>query len=142
MSKITPITPEAERVALSREDIFRASDIVTEWVSVPEWGGGLYVRGMTAGERDALEASLLTEKGKRNMDRLAQFRSRVLLLCCVDDAGRRIFQPTDIQAISKKSMVAVERVLNVAQRLSGMTEEDVDQLTGNSDGQDDESSLT
>ena len=142
-----PTLVEPQRIVLSREDIFKASDIVTEWVSVPEWfngnaAGGIYVQGMTTGERDQLESSMLTDKGKRNMDRMAQFRSRVLLLCCVDESGRKIFQPTDVTAISRKSMRAVERVLDVAQRLSGMTEEDVDQLTGNSNGQGDESSLT
>jgi hypothetical protein len=143
----TETAPTNGRVVLSRDAILRADDIVTEWVEVPEWfqgkpGGGVYVRGMTAGERDALETSMLTNKGQPNTERLAQFRSRLLILSVVDEAGRKIFQTGDVRAVSQKSMAAVERVLDVARRLSGMTEEDVEELTGNSDGQDDESSST
>jgi hypothetical protein len=147
----TETAPTNGRVVLSRDAILRADDIVTEWVSVREWAPpgatnpeayGVYVRGMTAGERDALESSMLTNKGQPNTERLAQFRSRLLILSVVDEAGRKVFQAGDVRAVSQKSMAAVERVLDVARRLSGMTEEDVEELTGNSDGQDDESSST
>ena len=45
-------------VLLSRDDILGSDDLRLERVDVPEWNGVLYVRVMTAGERDQFEAEV------------------------------------------------------------------------------------
>lgn len=119
--------------ALSRDDILRARDLRTEQVDVPEWGGYLFVRGMTAGQRDRLEAAMIDKKGQPVPARLAEFRTRMFITCVVDERGTPMFDAADLPGLQAKSMLAMQRVLDVARRLSGMTDEDVDDLVGNSE---------
>jgi hypothetical protein len=119
-------------VALTRDAILAARDLRTEWVDVPEWGGGVFVRGLTAGQRDRLEASLIDRQGKPAPQRLGEFRSRMLAACVVDGAGAPVFAERDVAALMNKSMLAVGRVLEVARRLSGMTEADEADAVGES----------
>jgi hypothetical protein len=124
--------PTNGRVVLTAEAILGASDIETEWVEVPEWGGGVYVRGLTAGQRDRLESSLLDRKGQPQPARLAEFRSRLLSLCAVDGDGKPLFTERDVPRLMNKSVGAVGKVLDVARRLSGMSEDDEADLVGES----------
>jgi hypothetical protein len=115
---------------LSRDDILKASDNDPEEVEVPEWGGTVLVRGMTGRERDAFEVSLMTpgRGGRRVMDP-ANLRAKVIARCVVDDDGNRLFSDADITELGAKSAAAVDRVYAVAARLSGMSDEDQEELT-------------
>ena len=48
---------------LTRNEILAVDDLQTQKVDVPEWGGSVYVRGLTGSERDALEASIVKQVG-------------------------------------------------------------------------------
>ena len=125
---------------LTRDAILKASDIQTEEVPVPEWGGTVLVRGMTGAERDAFEEEMITGKGKNRDVNLTNFRARLIVKSVVDKDGKRLFTAADMVALGKKSAAAIERVWEVAMRLSGMSDEDVEELTKNSEaGQSDSS---
>ena len=115
---------------LSKSQILAAADLVTEDVAVPEWGGTVRVRAITAAERDAFETSVVGDgKGKRN---LVNLRARLVALAIVDEGGQRLFSDAEAEALGGKSGAAMDRVYAVAQRLSGLTEQDVKELEGNS----------
>lgn len=116
---------------LSREQIFSVVDFTTEDVEVPEWGGVVRVAGLTGYERDRLEASVVGKTGKAL--NLANFRARLCALAIVDDSGTRVFSDMDVSGLGAKSAAALERVFSVAQRLSGLSDEDVENLTGESE---------
>lgn len=125
---------------LGREAILGASDIVSEDVAVPEWGGTVRVKGLTAAQRDAFEQSSLTGKGKNQSLNFANLRSRLLVLTVVDESGEQLFIHGDVVELGKKSAAAVDRVFEVASRLSGIGDDDIEELTGNSEpGQSDDS---
>lgn len=125
---------------LTRDTILAAQDIQTEEVEVPEWGGSVLVRGMTGAERDAFEESVLTGKGRKRDVNLKNFRARLIVKSVVNRKGERVFTHADIDALGQKSAAALARVFDVATRLSGMSDEDVEELTKNSeDGQSDSS---
>ena len=42
---------------LTREQILGSDDLKRQTVAVPEWGGDVFVRMLTGGERDAFEVS-------------------------------------------------------------------------------------
>lgn len=120
--------------ALTRQDILTASDIVREQVDVPEWGGYVYVQSLSGAERDALEAGMIDNAGKKNWEvRLNNFRARMAAMAIVDEDGTRLFDEKDVAALGKKSGAALDRIYSVAQRLSGMSDEDVEELLGNSE---------
>ena len=116
---------------LSREAILQVQDLPTERIPVPEWGGEVIVRGLTAAERDQFEQSIVETRGKDTRVNLRNIRAKLVVLCCVDEQGNRIFRDEDAEVLGRKSAVALNRVFEVAQRLSGLRPEDVEELAGN-----------
>lgn len=125
---------------LGREAILAANDIRIERVAVPEWGGDVLVRGLTGAERDAFEATVTEIKGKKVAYHLENYRARFVALCIVDEGGKRIFNDADVAALGRRSARALERVLDKARELSGLSDEDMEELAKNSEsGQSDDS---
>jgi hypothetical protein len=120
---------------LSRADILNAKDIRTERVPCPEWGGDVIVRGLTAAERDKWEASLFTTKRHGNSFELISnrdnIRAKFVVASAVDEKGKPLFTAGDIDALTEKSAAPMDRLFAVAQRLSGMTNEDIEELEKN-----------
>lgn len=123
----------ADVLVLDREKILQANDLPRELVEVPEWGGAVYVRGLTGTERDKFEASLVEQRGKNTRLNMQNARAKLVALSVVDENGNRIFNDADVKLLGNKSAVALQRIFDVAQRLSGLTAEDMDELTKNSE---------
>jgi hypothetical protein len=128
---------------LSRDAILTASDIQTEEVAVSEWGGSVLVRGMTGAQRDAYEDASLSMPDKKKQTRAFIYknaRARLVAWSVVDENGKLVFSDADIPRLSEKSAAALQRIFNVAMRLSGISEEDIEELVKNSpDGQSEDS---
>jgi hypothetical protein len=126
---------------LSKHDIMTVDDLKVEEVSVPEWGGSVLVRTLTARERDEFESSTVDKKsGKPNLE---NFRAKLVGLCLVDENGKRLFESrADVTMLGNKSVAALQRVFNKAQELNGFSEEDVEELTEDFDGDPDEQSTS
>lgn len=107
---------------LTKEAILSADDLPRERVSVPEWGGDVFVRTMTGTDRDAFEASLIGNKDGR----MENVRARLVSLTLCNEIGTRIFGDDDIAALGAKSAKALDRVFAVAQRLNGIGVEQAD----------------
>ena len=118
---------------LDRAGIFAVSDIKTELVAVPEWNGSVYVKGLTARERDEYETAIVQNRGKNIEYNRRNIRARLVALTVVDGEGNRLFGDTDIKALGEKSAAAIDRLFGVAQRLSGLTAEDEEDLAKNSE---------
>jgi hypothetical protein len=114
---------------LTREAILGARDREIREVATPEWGGTVLVRALSAGQRDAFELSVTGPDGRER--NLANLRARLCALCIVDETGRPIFSAADVAELAERSAAAVERIFNVARRLSGMNDADVAELAKN-----------
>lgn len=112
-----------------RDTILQAQDIQSESITIPEWGVTLTVRGMTGAERDSFEASCVTD-GKATVQNV---RAKIAVRCTVDDNGNRVFSDSDAPALGAKSARALDRLYEVAARLSGIGKHDVEELAKNSD---------
>jgi hypothetical protein len=118
-----------------KDTILGADDIEEEDHDVPEWGVKVKVRGMTGTERDSFEGKLVAmRKGGTDPEmRLADFRSKVLVRCLVDpETDKRIFDEKDVQQLGRKSGAVLDRLFDVAKRLSGMDDKAVEAARGNS----------
>jgi hypothetical protein len=113
---------------LTAAEILAAPDLETREVFIPEWNGAVFVRGMTGAERDAFEDENTTVKGKDIVYNMANVRARFISRVVVDAEGNRLFSKADIDALTQKSAAALNRIWNVARELSGMTEQDVEEL--------------
>ncbi|MFJ9027562.1 hypothetical protein ACIRQP_03400 [Streptomyces sp. NPDC102274] len=119
---------------LSAEQILTADDLAIEDVPVPEWGGTVRVKGMSGKERDRFEAGFVGADMKQAAKdkALENYRARIAAACLVDAKGDRMFRSAaEVARLSEKSAEALQRVVDVANRLSGLTEDDVEELTGN-----------
>ena len=116
---------------LTREQILQADDLKTESVEVVEWGGMVLMRGLTGTERDALEGSMIEIRGKSRQLKLENIRAKLVAMTIVDEAGKRLFSDEDVRELGHKSASALQRVFEVAQRLSGLRAEDVEELVKN-----------
>lgn len=102
-----------------------------EAVEVPEWGGRVFVRVLSASERDELEK--LWELTKR-----ANFRARLAVACVCDEEGKDLFLIGDIEALGEQPAPALQRIAAVALRINGFTVEAQEDIEKNSNGQADD----
>jgi hypothetical protein len=110
---------------LSRDQILQAQDLRSEEVSVPEWGGVIRVRELAAGERERI-AGLVTAHDGRS-------REIMVALTAIDGDGNQLFSLDDIEELAKKGEAAIQRVAEVASRLSGIGKAAEAQAEKNSD---------
>ena len=114
---------------LTREQILaRKGDLPREVVPVPLWGGDVIVRALTAKERDEYEVSNLVKKGKNYEQNFANMRARLVVRCTIDEAGARLFNDKDVDALGDLLGAAVDTVYSVAARLNGITKADEEEL--------------
>lgn len=111
---------------LTKDEVANKQD-ARKWerVDVPEWGGHVNVRVMTANERDMLEL--------RFKDNRVGCRAFIAAMLCCDDNGTDLFGDDDIAMLSGKSAAALNRIFELAMRLNGLTDEAVAELEKNSE---------
>ena len=117
---------------LTRAQILAAEDIESEIVEVPEWGGSVRVRGLTGTQRDRFEQSIVIQQGKKSRMNMDNIRAKLCAMTMVDEDGGRLFSDRDTEELGAKSAAALDRVFAVAQRLSGISEDDLEELEKNS----------
>lgn len=132
----------AAKKFLTKAEILAKDDLKTEDLFVPEWDAWVKVRTLNASERDWFEASTVQRNGKKVTTNLNNIRARLCLLCLVGEDGERLFQQEDEFPLGGKSAAAIDRVFQVAQRLNGLRDEDVDELAKNSNGDQGDDSLS
>lgn len=114
---------------LSKEEIFAMDDLKMETISILEWQGKkINIIELPATERDEFENWMLSNKGDKKYE---NFRARLCSLCIVNEEKKRIFTKDDIEQLGRKSASVLDKICNIAQRLSGMLQEDVDKATKN-----------
>jgi hypothetical protein len=105
-----------------------------------EDGNYVFVRQMTGHERDVFEQSLL----KKNRDSKGtiisyeqateDFRAKLAVVTLCDDEGKAILEPKDYPALSRNmSAKKLEKIINEAQKLNAITEEDKEAIVKNSE---------
>ena len=114
---------------LTREDILKADDRPTETVHVPEWGGDVLVRGLDGRGRDSYFATHDgTGRGNGNVMDTTNATAKLVASCIVTEDGEPLFTMDDVNALGAKSGAALNRVFDAAQRLSGLSDDDLDEL--------------
>ena len=129
---------------LTREQILEAQDLPYE--ETEAWGGTVGVQGLTGKERDAFELSCTERKkgkgGKETVTmKLDNVRAKLVARSVVDGpGGSLIFSEADVHALGNKSALELQRVFDVARRLSGLTDDDLEELSKNSESDQSDSS--
>jgi len=112
-------------MALSKDQILGAVDFKYEEIEVPEWGGSVRLRGLSAAERDEFEASVGVTQDLTNM------RARLVVNCLIDEDGNRLFKNSEAKALGEKNATVMNRLFDKCRELSGMTDDDLGIAEGN-----------
>lgn len=107
---------------LTAEAILGASDLTSEDVPCPEWGGTVRVRVLGAGERRAFEKRL----GELPKDDSLDIRSLLVGMCAVGEDGTPLFSPEQLAALAKKSSVPIVRLFDRCKKLNCIGDEEDD----------------
>lgn len=116
---------------LTKDQILSANDVRARDVEVPEWGGSVRVRGMMGTERDDYEQKMVERRGNKIEANLTNARARLVSMCVIDEAGDRLFSESDVKQLGSKSAAALTRVYEVASQLSGLSADDMEELSEN-----------
>jgi len=114
-------------MALTKEQILAADDMGLLEVQVPEWGGSVFVRVMTVGERDSYENDWMVNKNKG----VENFRSKFLQRVLCNDEGELLFKADEIALLASKSARATTRVWEAAMKHNALSDDDVEELAKN-----------
>lgn len=124
---------------MSKADFIRAADpVIWKSVNCPEWKPEdmaedflVWVRPMPGPERNSLEQWAIRKKNAITKNPFAM-KARVLKACAYDERdGQPVFADFSEEDLAKLNPAAVDRVFEVASSLSGITQKDVEELTGN-----------
>jgi hypothetical protein len=108
---------------LTKDQIKAANDRKIVPVECPEWGGQVFVRNLTAAERDKVEHQY-PALAKSVLQR-PEIRARLAVLVTCDEAGNSIFAEDDVAWLSQKSGLVIDRLIVAASKASGWTPEDL-----------------
>jgi hypothetical protein len=111
----------------AREKLLGAK-VQTETVYIKSLDETFTLRGMTGAERDEFEASCFERKGRKRDFSMRNLRAKLVAYCCIDEHGKRVFSDNDVDALGQAPADMIDKLFGVAQRLSGMRDEDVDEL--------------
>ena len=125
---------------LDRAKLLRKEDLKIEKVDLGN-DEFIFVRMMTGRERDRFEQSLIKEvknaKGRvTDYERaIEDFRAKLAVCTVCDEGGKLVLTPDDYPALSvNMSAKRLEAIINKAQELNKISEEDKDNLVKNSEG--------
>ncbi len=108
-----------------RELLLKPLETPTEVVPLPELGEGVSVtvKGMNAKEKGAFDMQFV-KKGEHDVTKQRQMRERMLVACCIDDSGNRLFSVEDVAALGLQSVFIIDRIFAACQRVNGDSDKD------------------
>lgn len=119
---------------LTREQIFTPRPFPKELVPVPEWGGSVYVRAMTAKERDKYQMAQIDFSEKKPEIKGDNQTASLCSMTICDENYKLIFSdPEDVKLLGKQPAGVLEPIAKVARRLSGLTDDEVEKHEKNSE---------
>lgn len=116
--------------ALTKAALLAAAEqaLPIEPCEIPSLGLKGFIKALSGAERDAWERSLVRVEGKRITPNTDNVRARFLARVFCDESGQRIFTDADAAAIGKLPASVVAPLYEQAQRLSAMSNADLDEL--------------
>lgn len=117
----------SESKVLTRDAILSCSDLEVEKVSVPEWGGHIFMRVLTGTEKDEYEKKVI-DSDKEGAKDFRGLRQKLIAMSACDESGNRIFTDKDIKALGEKSSAVLTRLFEKANELNTLSSDAQDVL--------------
>lgn len=120
---------------LTPDEISAADDRQWEDVDVPEWRGTVRIASMSGTDRNAYQKAMvvLGSNGKPQGVDLSNQYARLLSKCLVGEDFQRLYvTDKQVAALGKKNGAVLERLVEVAKRVSGLSDKAVEDAAGKS----------
>lgn len=129
-SKAVGATPEAPKAppvagpkALTAADLLAAPISAPTPVDLPELGGRVFVREMTAAERDQFDEGIRDDSGKLRDG----YRAQLVAATVCDADGKLLFRPEQAAELAGRGASLVVKLARVAARVNALTAEAVEE---------------
>jgi len=103
-----------------RDLLLTPVELPRETVLLPELGEGVsvIVKGMNAKEKGAFDMQFV-KKGEHDIAKQKQMRERMVVACCINEDGSKVFTFEDVAALGLQRVDVIERIFDACQRLCG-----------------------
>lgn len=114
---------------LTREQILGMNAEKRETVDVPEWGGPVLVRSVSAAQEEQW-FNIVNDWNEKGICAPAGKRGSLVMMGCINEDGTPLFTEKDAAWIGgpRCSVDAIDRLFAAIQRLSGMTAEEAAEI--------------
>jgi hypothetical protein len=114
---------------LSRDDILAIEDLPTERVEIPEWKGAVYMRTLSGKQRDEFTQLATDRRAAKRFD-IRGLKVRLVAMALCDKDGKLLFGGNgDDAKLNAKAGAAIDRLFQIAQRLSGLSDDELEEMT-------------
>jgi hypothetical protein len=105
-----------------RDKILSAVDVQEEILEIKEWGEKVKIKGVTAADRARiLQKSIDIESKSTDFFKLTALT--VIYSTYDPETDKRLFNEKDINALMQKAAKPIEKISQIANKLSGISEE-------------------
>ena len=122
-------------MALTLQEIMAAQDRTPVEVKVPEWGGVVYVVGMSGDDRDRFDTkwgAKLSESSSDGPVDMAGLRALVVSKTLCDAEGVLLCsRESEVTQLGRKSSAALDKIFSLGCKLSGIDLEDDEAVAKN-----------
>lgn len=119
-------------MVLTFQQIMEVNDLKIEPVNVPEWGGDVGLRRMSAAQTIEMMTHFADRKKADPNDEGRDFAIYILSKTIADDAGNTPFDSDDGRVkLGSKSHEVIDRLANVAVKINAATKETVEEKAKN-----------
>lgn len=127
---------------LTANEIINAKDWVEERIEVPEWGGEVILRSLSALDREEVDVATteidtkFDEKGALRYSVLpkpVRARAKWLARGIVNEDGNRVFDEVQLEGLAKKAEAPINRLYVRLREICGLSREKVDEAEKNSE---------
>lgn len=122
---------ESNGKALTRDQIFsKPPEFAREKVEVPQWGGHVYVKQISARDIESWQDWLGEQDDTKGVKH--SFRVKLILLCVCDEDGRLIFtDAADLAVLTDRENSVVELLWLACRRVNRMDKEATEKAAKN-----------
>lgn len=113
-----------------REKILNSNDIKSEIVYVDVWDTKVKVMSLTSKKRSQIISDAMTDKGKMDFEKI--YPDLVIASTYDPETGALIFEASDRDLLNQKNGGALEKIAQVAMRLSGLSASEEEKAKKNS----------
>lgn len=104
-------------MALNRLQILsKGENLPRQEIQIPEWEGSVWVRSLTVGERDQIDADFNTSRNKGKTPE--NLRSRMLIRGCCDADGKPLFSESDVVEVNKLPATILEKIFDAILKIN------------------------